>query len=412
MSGEYRRNHYVPVWYQRRFIPATAASHELLYLNLNPGTLTDAHAVVHQRKSLRRLGPKHCFFETDLYATTLPTVDSTEIERFFFGGIDAEGRDAVDHFGEFEHMKPGQHEAITALMLYMSTQKLRTPKGLSWLRQRVGTTDKDRLLHEMIRLRQLFCAIWCESIWLIADARGSNTKFIVSDHPVTVYNRRCGPRSQWCRGNNDPDIWLNGTHTIFPLSLDRVLILTNLAWVRNPYQPETRLRPNPNPLRSAMFSMLDIQTERHLNEEEVRQINFIIKSRAHRYIASTNEEWLHPENHVSKSDWARYGHGYLLMPDPRSVRFTREIMMGFSDGRATAFDEYGRRPWDPEYKQPPKDQPDEWYTFHKFQGEFARIFGPYRRGRIFSTNGLEREKDPEDFHKYHLGLEHPRRGSR
>jgi hypothetical protein len=117
MSGEYRRNHYVPVWYQRRFIPATAASHELLYLNLNPGSLTDAHGVVHQRKSLRRLGPKHCFFETDLYATTLPTVDSTEIERFFFGGIDADGRNAVDHFGEFEHMKPGQHEARYARSL-------------------------------------------------------------------------------------------------------------------------------------------------------------------------------------------------------------------------------------------------------------------------------------------------------
>jgi len=83
--------------------------------------------------------------------------------------------------------------------------------------------------------------------------------------------------------------------------------------------------------------------------------------------------------------------------------------MGFSDGRATAYDEYGRRPWDPDYKQPPKNQPDEWFTFHKFQGEFARLFGPYRRGRIFSTNGLEREKDPDDFHSYHLSLEHPRK---
>ena len=64
---------------------------------------------------------------------------------------------------------------------------------------------------------------------------------------------------------------------MFPLSLDRILILTNLSWVRNPYQSETRLRPNPNPLRSAIFSMLDIQTERRLSEQEVRQINFIIK---------------------------------------------------------------------------------------------------------------------------------------
>ncbi len=404
MSGEYRRNHYVPEWYQRRFIPPEARDKELLYLNLTPGTFTDPRGVTHLRKALRRLGPKYCFYETDLYATTLPLISPTDIERLFFGVIDSDGKAAVEHFGEFEHLKPGQHEAVKALMLYMSTQKLRTPKGLSWLQQRVRTTDKDVLLQRMIGLRQLFCAIWWESIWLVADAKHSETKFIISDHPVTVYNRRCGPRSQWCRGDNDPDIWLNGTHTIFPLSLDRILILTNLSWVRNPYQSPTASRPNPNPLRSAIFSLLDIQTDRHLTEEEVRQINFIIKTRARRYLAAGREDWLYPENFISKSDWAHYGTGYLLMPDPRSVRFTREIIMGFKDGTATAFDEYGRRPWDPDYKRPVKG-PDEWYTFHKFQGEFARLFGPYRRGRTFEVSGLGPEKDSDDFHKYHLSLE-------
>ena len=202
MSGEYHRNHYVPIWYQQRFIPAEAKDRELLYLNLDPGTLTDTRGIVHSRKSLRRLGPKHCFFEPDLYATTLASIGPVDIERFFFGTIDSDGRHAVEHFGEFEHMKPGQHEAIKALMLYMSTQKLRTPKGLSWLRQKIPTDDRNLLLQRMIALRQLFCAIWHESIWLIADSSTSATKFIVSDHPVTVYNRRCGPRSQWCRGDN------------------------------------------------------------------------------------------------------------------------------------------------------------------------------------------------------------------
>jgi hypothetical protein len=404
VSQNYRRNHYVPVWYQKRFIPSEAKDRELLYLNLDPGTLTDPRGVVHNRKSLRRLGPKHCFFEPDLYATTLASIESVDIERFFFGNIDSDGRHAVEHFGAFKHMKPGQHEAIKALMLYMSTQKLRTPKGLNWLRQKVPTEDRNLLLQQMIALRQLFCAIWYESIWLIADSSSSATKFIVSDHTVTVYNRRCGPRSQWCRGDNDPDIWLNGTHTIFPLSLDRILILTNLSWVRNPYQLATRSRPNPNPLRSAIFSMLDIQTERHLTEEEVRQINFIVKMRARRYIGAGREEWLYPEKYVSKSDWAKFGNGYLLMPDPRSVRYTREIIMGFRDGSATAFDEYGRRPWDPDYKQPSKDRPDEWYTFHKFQGEFARLLGPYRRGRSFHVSGLESEKDTDYLHNYHLSV--------
>ena len=83
MSGEYRKNHYLPVWYQKRFIPAGARGRELLYLNLDPGTLTDTRGVVHNRKSLCRLGPKHCFFEPDLYATTLASIESVDIERFF-----------------------------------------------------------------------------------------------------------------------------------------------------------------------------------------------------------------------------------------------------------------------------------------------------------------------------------------
>jgi hypothetical protein len=99
-----------------------------------------------------------------------------------------------------------------------------------------------------------------------------------------------------------------------------------------------------------MFNVLDIQTLRCLSEQEVREINFIIKSRALRYIGAAREEWLYPERHVTKSDWNRYGHGYLLMPDPRSVAYGGETIIGYQDGRATAFDEYGRRPWDPDFK--------------------------------------------------------------
>jgi len=399
MSGAYRRNHYVPVWYQKRFIPTEDRDRELFYLDLKPGSFTDPRGISHPHRSLRRLGPKHCFYETDLYATTLPFISSTDIEQLFFGVIDSDGKNAVEHFGLFEHLKPGQHEAVKALILYMSTQKLRTPKGLSWLQQRIQTQDKNLLLQRMIGLRQLFCALWYESIWLVADASKSPTKFIVTDHPVTVYNRQCGPRSDRCRGDNDPDTWLNGSHTLFPLSLDRILVLTNLSWVRNPYQSATRERPNPNPLRSAIFSMLHIQTERHFSEEEVRQINFIMKMRARRYIGAGRQEWLYPEAHVSKSDWAKFGKGYLLMPDPRSVPFSGEMMMGFTDGTATAFDEYGRRPWERNYKQRGQD---EWHTFNKFRAEFAQMCGPYRRGRAAPIGHLEPEKDSDMLHNSYL----------
>lgn len=403
MSSEYRHNHFVPEWYQKRFVPPGQKDQELFYLDLHSEPVTDPRGVVHQRKNPRRLGYRHCFAEDDLYTVKFAGIDSREIEKRFFGAIDRRGKSAVDYYARFAYPWDGR-DALQDMLMYMSTQKLRTPKGLGWLTEKTNSADKNQVLAQMIRLQQLYCAIWTECVWLIADATDSETKFIVSDHPVTVYNRKCGPRSQWCRGYNDPEIWLHGTHTIFPLSLEKILILTNLSWVRNPYQSETGLRPNPNPFRSAMFKVTDIQTLRHLTEHEVREINFIIKSRAHRYIGAGKQEWLYPEKHITKSDWNRYGNGYLLMPDPRSVMYSTEILIGHKDGTATGFDEYGRRPWQKDYSGGKTDVDEDWNTFHRFQGEFAALFGPYRRGRAFTVMRLDNERDSDDFHQHHLDL--------
>ena len=131
------------------------------------------------------------------------------------------------------------------------------------------------------------------------------------------------------------------------------------------------------------MNFMQVQNRRFFNEEEVKQINFILKSQALRYIAAGNPDWLYPESHVRKSDWARYGHGYLLMPDPRNVSFSGEFIMGFTDGSAIGFDEYGRRPWEKDYKQ--RDGANEWNSFHRFRGEFARLFGPISRGRAMDS---------------------------
>ncbi|OHB37961.1 MAG: hypothetical protein A3C38_02055 [Planctomycetes bacterium RIFCSPHIGHO2_02_FULL_50_42] len=404
MSSQYRNNHYVPVWYQKRFLPPEQQNKELFYLDLKPGTFIDPRGIIHTRDALRRLGLKYCFAENDLYTTHFGSEESTEIEQHFFGAIDRNGHRAVGHYANFSHPWDGT-DAFQDMIMYMSTQKLRTPKGLGWLSNEVISTDRHQVLREMKRLRQLYCAIWAECVWLIADASRSDTKLIISDHPMTVYNRRCGPRSSWCRGYNDPDIRLHGTHTLFPLSLDKILILTNLSWMRNPYQSEIGLRPNPYPFRGAIFKINDIQTLRHLSEQEVREINFIIKSRALRYIGAAKEEWLYPERHVTKSDWFRYGHGYLLMPDPRSVTYSRQIIIGNRNGTASAFDEYGHRPWEEGYRGRDQGVGDDWNTFHRFQGEFARLFGPYRRGRAFSAVSLDNERDSYEFHQDHLSLE-------
>lgn len=399
----YRNNHYVPVWYQKRFLPPGQRDNELYYLNFNPTTVSDSKGRFHTMNAVRRLGFRHCFAEKDLYTTRFGTEESTKIEQAFFGSVDSNGRDAVEYFTNFAHPSVDT-QAFNNMMLYLSTQKLRTPKGLGWLGCQVGTTDRNRTLEYMLELQQLHSAIWTECVWLIADASLSETKFIISDHPVTVYNRRCGPRSIWCRDNNDPDIAFHGTHTIFPLSLEKILVLTNLSWVRNPYQSEVSRRPNPNPWRTAIFNFMRIQTLRHLQEQEVREINFIIKSRARCYIAAAREEWLYPDKYVSKSQWNMFGHGYLLMPDPRPINLGGEIIFGFRGGGSAAYDAYGRRPWERDYDQESKG-PKEGPSLYKFKGEFARLFGPYRRGRAYSHGDMDRERDDDDFHEYHLSLE-------
>jgi len=97
------------------------------------------------------------------------------------------------------------------------------------------------------------------------------------------------------------------------------------------------------------------------------------------------------------------------MPDPRSVPFTGETLIGYNDGTAIGFDAYGRRPGQPGYNEPHKEGPDEWYTSNKFKGEFARLFGPCRRGRSLDFGRSCPERDSDEYHNYHLSLEKRKR---
>jgi hypothetical protein len=304
MNGDYSHNHYVPVWYQRRFMQEGQSRY--WYLDLRPDRVErDGHT--HVRRSLLHWGRKSCFAQDDLYTVKWGNWINVDIERHFFGRIDREGRRAVEYFTAFDH-DGGDRAAFQQLLTYMSVQKLRTPKGLAWLADAARSGHRNLDLILLQEIQNIYCAIWTECVWQIADASQSPTKFIVSDHPVTVYNRVCFPLSRYCTGFNDPDIRMVGTHTYFPLSLEKILILTNLAWVRNPYQSELRFRPNPNFFRGAIFNYLAIQLGRMLTEEEVRQINLITKKRAYRYIAAAEEEWLYPERFLQNDHWRKLVH--------------------------------------------------------------------------------------------------------
>ena len=401
--GNFTRNHYVPEWYQYRFFEGNEDEKKFFYLDMKPEAIPAPNGKRYTRKSILRWGPPRCFYEDHLYTTRFSGWESTEIEEKFFGKLDTNGKKALEYFTNFEHPSV-DHQAFHDFLPFISVQRIRTPKGLSYLASLINSKNKNRLLIEMQQLHMMHCAIWTECVWSIVDASEATTKFIVSDNPVTVYNQACFPGSSWCRGNGDPGIWLNGTHTIYPLSISKALILTNLSWARNSYANPLKERPHSALFRPAMFKFADIQTGRMLTDQDVIIINHILKSRASRYIAAAREEWLYPEKHIKNLRWDKIGKSYLLMPDPRSMSFSSEIIIGYDNKRADLFDEYGRKPWHEDYNDKERSE-YEWETFHAFQGEYARLFGPRRRGISFEFGGKTKLVDSDDYHKYHLSLE-------
>jgi hypothetical protein len=189
-------------------------------------------------------------------------------------------------------------------------------------------------------------------------------------------------RTRWCAGFNDPDIRWVATHTYFPLSMDKILIMTNLSWVRNPYQSERNEHPNQDFFHSTVFKLTDIQTYRSLSEQEVREINYITKKRALRYIAAAEQEWLYPERYLPTTHWYKLGNGLLLMPEPREIHMGGQVLIGYKGGRSEAWNEYGQRPGERGYKDKKRDDL-EAKTLYRFQAEFAAMHGPEFRGTSF-----------------------------
>ena len=153
-----------------------------------------------------------------------------------------------------------------------------------------------------------------------------------------------------------------------------------------------------------MFHFNHILTGRMLSDEEVNEINFIIKWRARRYIAAGEKEWLYPEKKIPTKRWDKLGSGYLLIPDPRSVSNRGDFIIGYKNGTSDVFDEYGRQPGQKGFKDK-KRRGKEEVTHSAFKGEFARVFGPKRRETSFEFGRKCLDVDSPEFHSEHLSLE-------
>jgi Protein of unknown function (DUF4238) len=363
-----RVHHYVPQWYQRRFLHPGQS--KFYYLDLHPETITRGK-VKYERNALLRWGPPSCFCMRDLYTLKLGNWSTDDFEKRFFGAIDNHGKDAVELFSDYSGVRKGLdlHKAFQVLPLYMDAQRFRTPRGLDFLLATIDVGDHNLMLLAMQKLYRFHTTMWMEGIWEFVRARQSSTKFICTDEPVSFFNRKGFPSE--FPYPKDVGVAQVGTRTLFPLSMDCCLIITHLQLCRNPWINPTTERENARAYQNTLKNFLDTQFGRELEEQEVLRVNYILKRRATRYIAAAEEAWLYPERHVSVKEWAKLDEDWFLLPNLYKIPFHAEIIVGYKDGSVWGMDEYGRQPGNPKFKDE-KLHAKEWISHQRAERDWAR----------------------------------------
>jgi hypothetical protein len=331
-----RNNHYVPQWYQRGFLAAGQSKLHVLDLSPERRTLPNGREV--SVPAVGTSAPQGIFCELDLYTTRFGEVLNDEIERFLFGDIDNTGATAVRAFANGDQR--AMHESFQAFFEYLDAQKLRTPKGLDWISSRyAGVTQLD-LMREMQGLRQMHCTMWSECVREIVSADKSPVKFLISDHPITIYHSECPSHAPECGYPQDPGIDLIGSQTVFALDANHCLILTNLEYAKEPATARLMAARTHARYRGQSLARTDAMIRgREFGAAEVTAVNHLLKSRARRYVAAGNPDWLFPERSLAHN-WQEIGK--LLLPVDGLWGFGGEIYVGYKDGSTHYQDEFGR----------------------------------------------------------------------
>jgi hypothetical protein len=336
------KHHYVPEWYQRRFMLEGQSAY--YRLDLSPECIPTPSGKVIRKGEILHKGPTKFFYEIDLYTARYLNAVNDDIEKYLFGIIDTDGAKAISAMSSPNWMQE-IHDHVINYYEYMDAQRLRTPKGLAWLIEVLKPKDYNDLLFSMQAIRRMHCTMWAEASMEVVSAEGSNIKFIVSDNPVTLYNSAFYPANSLCRFPFDPGIELKGTRTIFPLDLNHCAILTNLEYARSPgpYKAD-KPRTNPRFFDQTIINYDKIIRERSFSEQQVLAVNYILKARAHKYIAAAREDWLYPEKSLKTKNW-RSLDKIFVSKSFKLLGRGGEIFIGGKDGRLLATqDEFGRKP--------------------------------------------------------------------
>lgn len=338
-----RENHYVPQWYQRGFLGK--GQRKLYVLNLNPISNPLPNGLSFMELELEELGPKQAFKERDLYTTRFDQTLNDDIETFLFGRIDKLGAEAVRDWISGDQVRI--HNSFQNFFTYLDAQKLRTPKGLDWILKHYDTLPQMDLMVQMQALRQMHNTMWSECVREIVSSAKSPVKFLVSDHPVTIYHSKLSPSEAVCVYPSDPSIDLVGSQTLFPLDANNCLILTHLEYVENQTYVDPLARRTNARFRGNSMARTDaFIRNRELCESEVHAINLVLKSRARKYIAASNPAWLFPE-YDCKQSWEEIA--AILIPKHDLWRFGGETYIGYKDGTSAYRDKFGRTSKSHEY---------------------------------------------------------------
>lgn len=345
------RNHYVPQWYQRRFMKD--GQHKYSLLDKTPDMLPSGKGFYNNEY---HKGVRECFQQEHLYTIDLFGNKSDVIERELFGDIDSKGFKGIDTIAIKEGWKtPGGNQRWQDFIEYMNAQKLRTIKGLDWIKKYIGISnysqDQSEVMSTLRTIRHLYCTMWSEAIWEVVSADNSKVKFIVSDNPVTFYNYQIPPGSDCNKYPDEPLLSMIGTQTIYPLALNKCLVLTHRQLAQepesvDPLQDRINARFYDQDDDRAIFNFMDIIHERSFSEKEVCALNYVIKVQSRRYVAAAKKDWLYPERNLE--DWKWEENLKMFLPSMNRIGISSGIFFGWKDGSVEGFTPYGEKVVDPE----------------------------------------------------------------
>lgn len=338
-----RRHHYVPIWYQKGFLAPGGTSFKIL--DMHPDVFKDANGKIRgQGRSILWKGADAHFWEPDLYTIRWLGRKDDVIERMLFGAIDTRGKLAIEAWLAEDY--DTVHDSYWQIYEFMDALRLRTPKGLRFVEALMRTHTQLDLMVAMQRLRRMHCLMWAEGCLEIARAPKNSPGFIFSDNPVVLFNRHVFPGDPELPSGYDPHLHWVGTQTIFPFDRERVYILTHVEYAQSP-GPRKARKPRTNSryfdTGNPMARYDECIRTRTLSEQQVKEINFIIKSRAERYIAGRTEDDLYPERHLKTTMWSKLGK-FLLPPKQEIIKQTGYTVIQFKDGSYHFQDQFGRRP--------------------------------------------------------------------